>query len=71
MAVDLNKCIHCKCIQACRKYSVMFIVVCLGRGSSSLITFDISNDLGNSTCVGCGEIVQVCLMAQQPQMALI
>ena len=61
MAVDLNKCIHCKlCIQACREIQCNDVIGMSGRGSSSLITFDINDDLGNSTCVGCGECVQVC-----------
>ncbi len=61
MAVDLNKCIHCKlCIQACREIQCNDVIGMSSRGSSSLITFDINDDLGSSTCVGCGECVQVC-----------
>ena len=31
-----------------------------GRSHNSLPVFDVKDELGNSTCVGCGECVQAC-----------
>jgi len=59
--VDLNKCIHCKlCIQACHDIQGNNVIGMEGRGNESSIVFDMSDPMGNSTCVACGECVQVC-----------
>ena len=59
--VDLNKCIHCKlCIQACHDIQGNNVIGMEGRGNSSSIVFDMRDPMGHSTCVACGECVQVC-----------
>ncbi|MBN08652.1 MAG: formate dehydrogenase subunit alpha, partial [Rhodospirillaceae bacterium] len=61
IAVDLNKCIHCKlCIQACHDIQGNNVIGMEGRGNESTIVFDMSDPMGSSTCVACGECVQVC-----------
>ena len=61
ITVNLNKCIQCKlCIQACRNIQGNDVIGMAARGSHSLISFDMGDDMGNSTCVACGECVQVC-----------
>ena len=61
IAVDLNKCIHCKlCVQACHDIQGNNVIGMKGRGNKSTIVFDMSDPMGSSTCVACGECVQVC-----------
>ena len=61
ISVDLNKCIHCQlCIQACREIQGNDVIGMATRGASSAIIFDIGDPMGGSTCVACGECVQVC-----------
>ena len=61
IAVDLNKCIHCKlCVQACHDIQGNNVIGMEGRGNESTIVFDMSDPMGSSTCVACGECVQVC-----------
>ncbi len=61
IVVDLNKCIQCKlCIQACRDIQGNDVIGMVARGSHSLISFDMGDGMGDSTCVACGECVQVC-----------
>ncbi|NQV55778.1 MAG: formate dehydrogenase subunit alpha [Rhodospirillales bacterium] len=59
--VDLNKCIHCKlCVQACRDIQGNDVIGMASRGAHSAIVFDMADPMGASTCVACGECVQVC-----------
>ena len=61
MAVNLDACIHCNlCVRACREVQVNDVIGMSQRGTQSTISFDISDPLGNSTCVACGECVQAC-----------
>ena len=61
ITVDLGACIHCTlCLRACREVQVNDVIGMAGRGSRSRIVFDFGDPLGNSTCVACGECVQVC-----------
>ena len=61
ISVDLNKCIHCQlCIQACREIQGNDVIGMAARGAASSIVFDISDPMGDSTCVACGECVQAC-----------
>ena len=61
IVVDLNKCIHCKlCVQACHDIQGNNVIGMEGRGYDSTIVFDMSDPMGSSTCVACGECVQVC-----------
>ncbi len=61
IAVHLQACIQCKrCLQACREVQVNDVIGYAGRGSEARIVFDFDDPMGDSSCVGCGECVQVC-----------
>ncbi len=61
IAVNLGACIHCtRCLRACREQQVNEVIGFAHRGTKSLITFDLGDPLGESSCVGCGECVQAC-----------
>ncbi len=61
MAVQLDACIQCNlCVRACREVQVNDVIGMAGRGFSEKIVFDFDDPMGNSTCVACGECVQVC-----------
>lgn len=61
IAVNFDACIQCgRCQRACRENQVNDVIGYSHRGSHSSITFDFDDDMGASSCVGCGECVQVC-----------
>ncbi|NMM12153.1 MAG: molybdopterin-dependent oxidoreductase [Rhodoferax sp.] len=61
MAVNLDACIQCtRCVRACREVQVNDVIGYAHRGAHSAIVFDLQDPMGNSTCVACGECVQVC-----------
>lgn len=61
ITVNLSKCIHCKlCVQACHDIQGNNVIGMEGRGNNSTIVFDMGDPMGSSTCVACGECVQVC-----------
>lgn len=61
MAVNLDACIHCNlCVRACREVQVNDVIGMASRGADAKIVFDFDDPMGNSTCVACGECVQVC-----------
>jgi formate dehydrogenase major subunit len=61
MAVHLDACIQCKrCVRACREEQVNDVIGYAFRGGHSKIVFDLDDQMGNSTCVACGECVQAC-----------
>ena len=61
IAVNLDACIQCtRCVRACREEQVNDVIGYAFRGSQSRIVFDVEDDLGDSTCVSCGECVQAC-----------
>ena len=61
MAVNLDACIQCnRCVRACREEQVNDVIGFALRGSHSEIVFDLSDPMGDSTCVACGECVQAC-----------
>jgi len=61
MAVNLDACIHCTlCVRACREVQVNDVIGMAGRGHRAKIVFDFADPMGASTCVACGECVQVC-----------
>jgi formate dehydrogenase major subunit len=61
ITVNLDSCINCNlCVQACREVQVNDVIGMAYRGSKSKIVFDLDSELGESTCVSCGECVQVC-----------
>ncbi len=59
--VQLESCIQCtRCVRACREVQNNDVIGYARRGSLAEIVFDFADAMGNSTCVGCGECVQVC-----------
>ena len=61
MAVQLDSCIQCNlCVRACREVQVNDVIGMADRGHGARIVFDLSDPMGASTCVGCGECVQAC-----------
>jgi len=61
MAVQLDACIHCTlCVRACREVQVNDVIAMSGRGGHARIAFDFDDPMAASTCVACGECVEVC-----------
>ncbi len=61
IAVNLDACIQCtRCQRACREEQVNDVIGYAQRGSHAEIVFDMSDPMGDSSCVGCGECVQAC-----------
>jgi len=61
MAVNLDACIQCNlCVRACREVQVNDVIGMAGRGHGEKIVFDFDDPMGASTCVACGECVQLC-----------
>ena len=61
MRVQLDACIQCNlCVRACREVQVNDVIGMAYRGAHSKIVFDMNDSMGTSTCVACGECVQVC-----------
>ncbi len=61
IAVNLDACIACNlCVRACREVQVNDVLGMADRGHHAVPVFDIHDPMGLSTCVTCGECVQVC-----------
>ena len=61
IAVNLEACIACGlCERACREVQVNDVMGMGYRGADMRPVFDLDDPMGASTCVGCGECVQVC-----------
>ena len=61
IAVNLDACIHCGlCVRACREVQMNDVIGMAYRGHGSKVVFDFDKGMGESTCVACGECVQVC-----------
>ena len=61
IVVNLDACIQCtRCLRACRDLQVNDVIGYARRGAHSQIVFDLSDALGASSCVACGECVQAC-----------
>ncbi|HWZ38109.1 MAG TPA: formate dehydrogenase subunit alpha [Bradyrhizobium sp.] len=61
MRVNLDACIQCGlCVRACREVQVNDVIGMAYRSHGSKIVFDFDDPMGESTCVACGECVQVC-----------
>ena len=61
IAVDLGRCIHCNlCVRACQEVQANDVIGMAHRGFDSAIVFDMGDPMGDSSCVACGECVQVC-----------
>jgi formate dehydrogenase major subunit len=56
-----NRCILCgRCVKACNDVVVNGVLDVAFRGHRSLVVADQDAPLGRSSCVGCGECVQLC-----------
>ncbi len=61
IAVNMDACIQCtRCLRACREEQMNDVIGYANRGSHSEIVFDIADPMAASSCVACGECVQVC-----------
>jgi formate dehydrogenase major subunit len=61
ISVNLDACINCGlCVRACREVQMNDVIGMAYRGHGSKIIFDLDRPMGDSTCVACGECVQVC-----------
>ena len=61
ISVNLDACINCGlCVRACREVQQNDVIGMAYRGSHSKVVFDFDQGMGESTCVACGECVQVC-----------
>ncbi len=61
IAVNLDACINCGlCVRACREVQSNDVIGMAYRGHGSKVVFDFDDAMGHSTCVACGECVQVC-----------
>ena len=72
IAVNMEACIQCNlCVRACREVQVNDVIGLAGRGADAHIVFDFDDEMGASTCVGCGECVQACPTgALMPKMVM-
>lgn len=61
ISVNLDACINCGlCVRACREVQMNDVIGMAYRGHGSKVVFDFDKGMGESTCVACGECVQVC-----------
>jgi len=61
MRVNLDACIQCNlCVRACREVQVNDVIGMAYRNAESKVVFDFDDQMGQSTCVACGECVQAC-----------
>jgi formate dehydrogenase major subunit len=61
IAVNLDACINCGlCVRACREVQANDVIGMAYRGHGAKVVFDFDQEMGRSTCVACGECVQVC-----------
>jgi formate dehydrogenase major subunit len=58
---DMNKCIQCyRCISGCNEIAVNEVLDMGYRGSRMTVVCDTDKPMGKSSCVVCGECVQLC-----------
>lgn len=61
MHVNLSACINCNlCVRACREVQVNDVIGMAYRGHDAKVIFDFDDPMGDSSCVACGECVQIC-----------
>jgi formate dehydrogenase major subunit len=61
IAVDHQACILCdRCVRACDDIQSNNVIGRSGKGFTAQIGFDLNNQMGESTCVSCGECVASC-----------
>ncbi len=72
ISVNLDACINCGlCVRACREVQMNDVIGMAYRGHGSKVIFDFDQGMGNSTCVACGECVQVCPTGALMESALL
>ncbi|MCB1437007.1 MAG: formate dehydrogenase subunit alpha [Rhodobiaceae bacterium] len=72
IAVNLDACINCNlCVRACREVQVNDVIGMAGRGAGAKVIFDFDVAMGASTCVACGECVQICPTGALMESALL
>ncbi len=61
IAVDHDACILCdRCVRACDDIQGNDVIGRSGKGFATHIAFDLSDPMGSSSCVSCGECVAAC-----------
>ena len=61
IAVDHDACILCdRCVRACDDIQGNDVIGRSGKGFGTHIAFDLSDPMGSSSCVSCGECVAAC-----------
>ena len=61
IAVDRDRCVLCdRCSRACNEIRGNFVIGRAGKGYEARIAFDLDVELGDSTCVSCGECMTSC-----------
>ncbi|HEV2195199.1 MAG TPA: cyclic nucleotide-binding domain-containing protein [Candidatus Acidoferrum sp.] len=61
IAVDHDACILCdRCIRGCDEVKNNFVLGRMGKGYSAGIAFDLNAQMGDSTCISCGECMVSC-----------
>ena len=72
ISVNLDACINCGlCVRACREVQHNDVIGMAYRGHGSKVVFDFDKGMGESTCVACGECVQVCPTGALIESALV
>jgi formate dehydrogenase major subunit len=72
ISVNLDACINCGlCVRACREVQMNDVIGMAYRGHGSKVIFDFDKGMGDSTCVACGECVQVCPTGALMESALL
>ena len=72
IAVNLDACINCGlCVRACREVQANDVIGMAYRGHGAKVVFDFDKGMGQSTCVACGECVQVCPTGALMENALL
>jgi formate dehydrogenase major subunit len=72
ISVNLDACINCGlCVRACREVQANDVIGMAYRGHGAKVVFDFDKGMGESTCVACGECVQVCPTGALMESALL
>lgn len=72
IAVDHSACILCdRCIRGCDEIQVNEVIGRTGKGFEARISFDTDREMGNSTCVSCGECMARCPTGALTDKALV
>jgi formate dehydrogenase major subunit len=72
ISVNLDACINCGlCVRACRDVQGNDVIGMAYRGAGAKVVFDFDKGMGESTCVACGECVQVCPTGALMEAALL